>query len=198
MIFDKLRLRTGGGLIVFFILLLALAITNKNNSFLQRKLHLNNKPSRTANIAIVSALAGAFILNLSHVYKRSSKFHAAFAKKYIIKAMEKYQSPNLAEYKSVLNNPCALNHLATAIINELTKTEQEEVFALFDGLNDFSTKEQIDKACDEIIKTIEYHDSVNPDFAGHLRAAMAHEDYLMYVKQKRTENTLLLKNQRTK
>lgn len=148
------------------------------------------------NVALINLLAFIVLFYLVPTYENGNKFAAESAKNYLTKAMK--QNPKLAEYQSVLQDSTAMKNIAANIVGELRPSEQKRILQLVNQIEVDATKEQLQRVHDEIVKVIDGHSAVHPEFLEYLHSLLVGVDYVMYVRKSQKENAKLLKGERTK
>ena len=106
--------------------------------------------------------------------------------KYLRKEMNEH--PELAQYKHILLNPQALEDLATFVSNSLHPSDQKQIIdivkkcecGLYKTLLDYN--KTLCATRDEVIKVINNHAAMHPEFAAQLLTMVARADinYAMY------------------
>lgn len=133
---------------------------------------------------VVYLIAVIGLLTLSapivYDYKNSKRFAANIAYKHIKKNMEEH--PELKLFEKVLENPRALNSVATMLSNSLIDSEQKRVLdiVLATVRHDYSSESEeiaaLMKAQGKIMQILQEHASIHPEFINDLYYAMAKAD----------------------
>jgi len=133
------------------------------------------------------------IIPLAGTYKKTKKFASHAAREYIIAAMKEY--PELKQFQKVLSNRHAMNHLATVISNNLRPSEQEiiseTVFKMKLKLPLPTRQEHklVRETLDKVVKVVEEHGLVHPEFISKVYMEMARADAAyIYSQQKQIQD----------
>ena len=137
--------------------------------------------------------------NTCNEYKKSEKFAALVASKYVKASMK--NMPEMKIFQEALQNPKAMKTIANFIFNSLTNSEQrmvkDVVSKTLANINycdtSYLTDEKISvineklltKAYADILKVIQEHASVHPEFLPEIYKLMAYTD-MTYIPHQRT------------
>jgi len=132
-------------------------------------------------------------------YKEAEKFSVMVARKHLRNAMK--EMPDMKMFSTVLDNPKAMKSIANLISNSLRISEQEKINDIVSDtlakLHKYQTccleEEELDriyrkfftKAREDIIKVIQGHAAVHPEFIQDIYKAMVYAD-MTYVVQQHT------------
>lgn len=146
--------------------------------------------SLTSVIMIIWAIWGVA------VYNNGKKFSDRITSEYIKQFMTKH--PDLKIFEKVLYNEKAMNDVAKFLANSLRESEQKQVLNIAHNLqrklrvyekydlHDVAirniTTKQISVAQKQILKIINNHVALHPEFTGNLYSVIAHAD-MIYVPQ---------------
>ncbi len=134
---------------------------------------------------LVGAMAIFIILALLYTqrieaYENHYKAASRIARKYL--KQQAQTRPELKQFEAVLNNPRALKAVATMISNSMTESETKQISHIIFELSQYYYKTKKDTfvalkdAEDEIIKIVNEHASVHPEFIQEVMIAMARAD----------------------
>ena len=130
------------------------------------------------------------LLVIFEVYKENYAFASHTAREFLKQEMKEH--PEFKTFEKVLSNPKALRSVATMISNSLHDSEQKQVMNIVDEMAEklpgasVQDKVNITKhAHADIIKIIQEHVAVHPEFLNEVLAAMAYADttYVIPVQQ---------------
>jgi len=132
-------------------------------------------------------------------YKEAEKFSTIVARKYLKESAK--DMPEMKIFDRVLTNPKALTNVANLVFNSLRPSEQKmvkdivskaladvqkyEICYLEDEEISAISRKSFAKAREDIIKVIQGHASVHPEFVPNVYKAMAYAD-MTYIVQQRT------------
>ena len=140
----------------------------------------NNVELIVLSTLMAAACACMLLLPVIEEYKNDYAFASHAAREYLKKEMQEH--PELKTFEKVLRNPRAIRSVATMISNSLHKSEQKLVLDAIEEMNmaETHTKEEkiavIEQAHAKIVKIIQEHASVHPEFADEVLATMAYAD----------------------
>lgn len=153
-------------------------------------------PSNIALLAIASVTMIIWAIWGVAVYNNSKKFSDRIISKYIKQFMTKH--PDLKIFDKVLYNKKAMNDVAKFLVNSMRESEQKQVlnivhnlqrklrvyekYDLHDAAIHSITTKRISIAQKQILKIINNHVALHPEFAGNLYSVIAHAD-MIYVPQ---------------
>lgn len=129
------------------------------------------------------------LLPVIETYKDDYAFASHTAREFLKQEMKEH--PELKNFEKVLRNPRAIRSVATMISNHLHPSEQKLVMAAIDGMLETETKTTAEKvaavktAHAKIVKIVQEHAAVYPEFSNEILAAMAYADttYVIPVQQ---------------
>ena len=155
---------------------------NKNAASQKKEHDMQSKVVFVANTVVIGLIAYLYVTSLLSMRKFANKFVNETIKKYINKEISK--KPEYKQFESLLQNAAALNHISIIISNELRKSEQIRIAAIAQQFEFAHTEKQIENMFNNIIRIIDEHASIHPEFTDKIYSALIHESYNMYVKQK--------------
>jgi len=166
--------------------LLSVAVwINKNPESFKQTHPTEQNPVLVFNISCIGLIV-CLVLGSIPVYKRANDFAAVSVQNYLKKLIAK--NPELAKYKSVLQNRESLQNIAAMISNELHDDEQKRILNAVKKINLDSSEMEIMKTHNEIAGIINEYATVHPEFLERVHVAITSADYAQYVKQIQHEN----------
>ena len=163
-----------------------------NTTFNETKDAPKEDKALSFSLSVLFAIFGACFLAIpiADAYSSDYEFASHVAREYLKKEIQEH--PELKTFEKVLHNPRALRSVATMISNHLRPSEQKLVMKAIDEMISTKTRTTAEKiaitkqAHAKIVKIIQEHASVYPEFIDEVLVAMAHADtiYVMPAQQR--------------
>ena len=140
-----------------------------------------DKALSISTLAFVVVL-GTILLSCPIVesYKNDYKFASHSAREFLKQAMK--DNPEIKDFANIFNNPKALRSVATMISNSLLPSEEKRVLTAIAEMQQYVYRTKAEEvaaakqAHAKIVKVIQEHAAIHPDFINEVYAAMAYAD----------------------